>query len=94
MEASQIQYIGEHLWAGETGNIFIIIAFTASLLASVSFFRAFTIGPEQQGWLRLGRVAFRIHSAALGTCFDAESNITKILDSCFHVNDKLCRAVR
>jgi hypothetical protein len=33
-----MQFEGEHLWIGQVGHIFVLIAFTASLLSTLSFF--------------------------------------------------------
>lgn len=67
-----MQYIGEHLWAGELGNIFVIISFIAALLASVSYFSAAN-NPTDQGWKRIAKISFRIHSLSVlgivGTLF-------------------------
>ena len=56
-----MEYIGEHLWAGELGNIFVIISFIASLLASFSYFNAAN-NPTDEAWKRIARISFRIHS--------------------------------
>jgi cytochrome c-type biogenesis protein CcmF len=66
-----MEYQGEHLFIGELGNLFVLIAFAFGLLAAVSYFLA-----EQQsddGWKKLGRLAFWIHGGAVvgmvGTLF-------------------------
>ncbi len=55
----QITYIGERLWAGHLGNFFIILSTVASLQAAISYF--FAEKTKEQGWLKLGRLSFRIH---------------------------------
>lgn len=58
-----MQYIGEHLWAGELGNIFVILAFVSSLLAALAYFSAAKQNPiNSDSWRRIGRVSFHIHS--------------------------------
>lgn len=76
MESTTIQYIGEHLWAGEIGNIFVILAFVSALLAALSYFSAAQsedLSPSFYSWNKLGRFAFRLHSFAVlgivGTLF-------------------------
>jgi len=35
-----MEYIGEHLWAGQLGNLFVIISFVAALLSTYSYLRS------------------------------------------------------
>lgn len=56
----QLAYIGERLWAGQLGNFFIILSFVASLMAAAAYFFAEKY-PTENSWLRLGRLAFRLH---------------------------------
>ncbi|MGB4958406.1 MAG: cytochrome c assembly protein, partial [Saprospiraceae bacterium] len=63
----EIQYIGEHLWLGELGHLFIITSFVSALLASVAYFlsvrgKVTTVG---DGWKKIGRYAFYTHGATL-----------------------------
>ena len=65
-----MQYAGEHLWAGELGNIFVIISFVAALLSALAYF--FATRCEQTPtafetlsgltWKKIARISFRIHS--------------------------------
>ncbi len=57
-----MQYVGEHLWAGELGNIFVILAFVSALGASVSYFLASKDFHLNDSWKRLARIFFRLHS--------------------------------
>lgn len=64
-----MEYKGEHLWAGELGNIFVILAFVSALASSVSYFFAANSSPLSPGraaageiWNKLGRFFFRLHS--------------------------------
>lgn len=76
MESTPIQYVGEHLWAGELGNIFIILSFAAAFLSALAYFSAAQADPlsnHYTSWRKIGRIAFGIHSAAVvgivGTLF-------------------------
>ncbi|MGZ4082291.1 MAG: cytochrome c biogenesis protein CcsA, partial [Bacteroidia bacterium] len=55
-----IQYTGEHLWAGQVGNFFIVLSFVASLVAAISYLFA-EKDPLEQSWLKLARISFRTH---------------------------------
>ncbi|MFI5149599.1 MAG: cytochrome c biogenesis protein CcsA [Bacteroidia bacterium] len=61
----QVTYTGEHTWAGATGHFFVILSFTAAILAAASYFMASGNTLEETGWKRLGRIAFRTHSLAV-----------------------------
>ncbi|HKG06943.1 MAG TPA: cytochrome c biogenesis protein CcsA [Pedobacter sp.] len=57
-----IQFIGENLLPGKIGQLFIVLAFGASLLAAISyFFAAKNKDLSDQSWNRLGRIAFLIN---------------------------------
>jgi len=60
----ELQYLGEHLLPGIFGNIFVIVAFTAGLLATMSYFFAAKEGAETS-WRTIGRAAFRLQSLAI-----------------------------
>lgn len=55
-----IEYVGEHLWVGEVGNLFVILTFVASLFATIAFFMA--TRNNDSSWEKLGITAFRLHS--------------------------------
>jgi cytochrome c-type biogenesis protein CcmF len=65
----ELEYIGEHIWAGYLGNAFLVLSFVSALLATVSFL----LSKTQSGFLPLARVAFNIHSFSVlgiaGTLF-------------------------
>ncbi len=71
----EIQYVGEHLLPGQLGHFAIVAAFTAGLLAAVSyFFATWRRGqPEAATWRQMGRGAFLAHGlsilATIGTLF-------------------------
>ena len=66
-----MQFEGEHLWIGTLGHIFILIAFTASLLASIAYFIASrkNDAAEKYSWIRYARISFFIQCAAVITVF-------------------------
>lgn len=68
----EIQYTGEHLFAGHAGNFFVILSFVSALLSSIAYY--FAARPElPASWKRLARISFYIHSASvlftIGTLF-------------------------
>ena len=54
-----MQFEGEHLWIGKAGHIFVLLAFTASLLSTIAYSIASrkkdTI--EKLSWLRFARIS-------------------------------------
>src|SRR4051812_47050998 len=60
-----MQYIGEHLWIGKVGNVFVILSFVFALLASISYFFASRENDEALSWKRIARISFRIHGLAV-----------------------------
>lgn len=60
-----VQYIGEHLWAGQLGQLAVF----ASLMFSAAAAIAFGVGQygkvDQAGWLRTATLAFVIHVGAV-----------------------------
>ena len=59
----QINYVGEHLWAGKLGHFIVLATFISSILSAVSYY--FFVKKEEKGWLILGRSAFITHSVAV-----------------------------
>ncbi len=55
-----MRFDGEHLLPGQIGHFFVILAFIASLLATVGYFKASHVKDifEKQSWIRFARVAF------------------------------------
>jgi cytochrome c-type biogenesis protein CcmF len=68
-----MQFEGEHLWIGQVGHIFVLIAFTASLLSTIAFFIAGrTLDPSDKlSWLRFARISFLTQSAAVFLIFSS-----------------------
>ncbi|MFI5134345.1 MAG: cytochrome c biogenesis protein CcsA [Chitinophagales bacterium] len=62
-----VKFEGEHLLAGQIGQLAIYTAFTFSFVAAVAFFCAsFTKNKEQfKAWRLTGRIAFFIHAAGV-----------------------------
>ena len=62
-----IKFEGEHLLAGQIGQISVYSAFSFSIIASIAFFlSAFTRDKETAlSWKQTGRIAFLIHAAAV-----------------------------
>lgn len=57
-----IQFVGENLLPGKIGQFFIVLAFVASLLATISYFFAVKNKNEQdKSWVKIGRYAFFIN---------------------------------
>ncbi len=68
-----MNFVGEHLWIGRIGHLFVIIAFVASLLSTISYFLA-SRQPESQDssrWLKLGRQLFIVQGISLLLVFTA-----------------------
>lgn len=55
-----MQFEGEHLLPGQLGNLFVIIAFVASLISTIAYFNASRINDitVKQSWIRFARMAF------------------------------------
>lgn len=57
----EINYIAEHLWAGQLGQISIIIAFVSALVAAVGYAFASKSDAAFSEWKLLSRSAFSLH---------------------------------
>ena len=66
-----MNFEGEHLWIGKLGHIFVLIAFTASLLATIGYFIAARKNDltEKQSWIKFSRISFFIQIASVLTIF-------------------------
>ncbi len=60
-----MKYIGEHLWIGEVGNIFVILSFIFALIASISYFFAARDNEKASLWKRIARTAFQLHGLSV-----------------------------
>ena len=57
-----MEYIGEHLWPGQLGNLLLVFSFTSAILACVAYFKSANADLESITWKRLARFAFRAHA--------------------------------
>ncbi len=57
-----MKYIGELLWPGQLGHLFILISFVASILATIAYFKSANAKNPQDahGWKQFGRLCFGI----------------------------------
>lgn len=55
----KIQYVGEHLWAGQLGNAFVVFGFVSALLAAFAFF--FQTKEKVGNWKKIGRASYWVH---------------------------------
>ena len=58
-----MDYIGEHIWAGELGRFAVGLALTSAMLAVFSFWQA----EKNPAWKKLGKVAFATHALSVFT---------------------------
>lgn len=57
-----IQFIGENLLPGKIGQFFIVLAFAASLLSTISYFFAVkNTNQSDTSWTKLGRIGFYVN---------------------------------
>ncbi|MES2679139.1 MAG: cytochrome c biogenesis protein CcsA [Bacteroidota bacterium] len=66
---SNMQMVGERLWAGHLGNGFVVLSFVAALFSCVAFF----LTRNNPSFVKLARLAFNLHGFAVvgiaGTLF-------------------------
>ncbi|HEY0680301.1 MAG TPA: cytochrome c biogenesis protein CcsA [Chitinophagaceae bacterium] len=57
-----MEYIGEQLWAGQLGRLFVLLSLISSILATIAFFKSANSKDLQDaaGWKQFGRIAFSI----------------------------------
>ena len=55
-----MKFEGEHLLPGQIGHFFVLLAFVASLVSTIAYFKASRLGDssEKTSWLRYARAAF------------------------------------
>jgi cytochrome c-type biogenesis protein CcmF len=64
---SDISYLGEHLWVGQTGHFCIILSFVAALFSAFSYYKS-TVSTDISAsgtWKRMGRYGFATHGITL-----------------------------
>jgi len=66
-----MQYIGEHLLPGQLGHFLVVLSLVASLVATITYFRAnqLTDLNEKQSWLNIARAAFLVETIAVLSIF-------------------------
>ncbi|RPE06061.1 cytochrome c assembly protein [Chitinophaga lutea] len=66
-----MKYVGEHLLPGQLGHFFTILAFVASLVATVAFFSSVQQKEElkKASWLKMARWAFFVQTASVIAVF-------------------------
>ncbi|HEX5150667.1 MAG TPA: cytochrome c biogenesis protein CcsA [Parafilimonas sp.] len=62
-----MKYNGEHLFYGELGHFLAVLSFVASLVATISYFKASrnSLQDEYRSWLKLARTAFLIETVCV-----------------------------
>ncbi len=61
-----IQYLNEHLMFGKIGNAFVVLSFTAAIVAMLSYaLQVFRKEEEIQSWNKLARFSFFIHACSV-----------------------------
>jgi len=69
-----IAYKGEHLFPGQLGQFFIVLAFGSALISFISYYFATTenkLKGDDSSWLRMGRIGYWLNSVSIlgmGTC--------------------------
>src|ERR1700743_1165948 len=66
-----MQFEGEHLLVGQLGHFFVLLSFTASLLATIGYFIASRNADalEKISWIRFARINFIIETVAVLATF-------------------------
>ncbi|RFS26473.1 cytochrome c assembly protein [Chitinophaga silvatica] len=66
-----MKFVGEHLLPGQLGHFFAILAFVASMVATVAYYNAVKIKEPhlQDSWKKLARWSFVLQSAAVISAF-------------------------
>jgi len=61
-----MQFISENKFIGDLGHFFVVLAFATTLMSAISYFISITKNSsEEDSWIKLGRIGFRIHSIAV-----------------------------
>ncbi|MBK9254629.1 MAG: cytochrome c biogenesis protein CcsA [Saprospiraceae bacterium] len=65
---NNINYIGEHLWVGQTGHFLIILGFVSALLSAFAYYKQTNVTqPRLRQWNQIGRAGFMIHGVSVLT---------------------------
>lgn len=67
----KINYIGEHLLPGQLGHFFSILAFVASLVATVAYYCSVRAKdePAKESWRKMGRWSFYVQAISIFAVF-------------------------
>ncbi|MCT4623556.1 MAG: cytochrome c biogenesis protein CcsA [Schleiferiaceae bacterium] len=60
-----MEYIGEHIWAGNLGRLAVILAFTSAILSSVAYY--FFNKTQDASWKKLARTSYYLHAGSVFT---------------------------
>ena len=62
-----MKFEGEHLFPGQVGHFFVLLAFVASLISAIAYFKATSVSleNEKRSWILFARGAFFIQFASL-----------------------------
>jgi cytochrome c-type biogenesis protein CcmF len=66
-----IEFIGEHLLPGKLGQFFIVLSFSSSLLAALSYYFHTIKDKADNSWQKIARIAFSINLVSVvgvGAC--------------------------
>jgi cytochrome c-type biogenesis protein CcmF len=61
----EINYVGEQLIWGHIGHFFVVLSFSAALMATVSYFLSEKNKTESASWKKLGRISFYLHATGV-----------------------------
>ncbi|MFI5152936.1 MAG: cytochrome c biogenesis protein CcsA [Chitinophagales bacterium] len=66
-----MNYLGEHLLPGKLGHFFVLLSFSASLVATLAFFKAAQAKnlEDEKNWKKLARICFGIDAFAVFSIF-------------------------
>ena len=66
-----MEYVGEHLMPGKLGQFFVVLAFAASLVATLAYFKTANAKSiaESASWRKMARIAFFLNIGSVFTVF-------------------------
>src|SRR5687767_4266671 len=66
-----MDYIGEQLWAGQLGRLFVLLSLISSIVATIAYFKSSNAKniSDANSWRQFGRVAFGIDVASVFAIF-------------------------
>lgn len=60
-----MEYVGEHLWIGKIGNLFVLLSFVFALLSAISYFSSAKNNEDSSSWKKIARLSFRLHGISV-----------------------------